>query len=406
LGAGKLWHQKPRIEIGIWPVSPPNSGGSDEAFPHGLSFCTLFNSSIIFFHGIGYGVFVCICDDDNALRHCISSHNWIEVGSVYDICFDCIDLPYVRHSSSKNGRDVWILEILEAMKLIRFSIEISLLVLMVYFGIFVRELYLSYREDMLSPNSVATSNELTINTIGMRFVLIPAGSFMMGCNPEVGNKWCRDNEKPQHRVIISKSFFLGQYEVTQGQWMEMMDNNPSHYKGRNRPVENVSWNDVQEFIQRLNEKEGRDKYRLPTEAEWEYAARAGTTSIYSFGNDVADIEKYAWYVRSSRGKSRRPYPVGHKNPNPWGLYDMHGNVWEWVYDWYDSEYYAHVDLENDVRGPSNGNARVFRGGGSNSHFMDLRTTTRGSAEPDKRYDYIGFRLVLVPGNRQDVTQEE
>jgi formylglycine-generating enzyme required for sulfatase activity len=160
------------------------------------------------------------------------------------------------------------------------------------------------------------------NSIGMDFVLIPAGKFMMGS--DTGD----NDEKPVHEVRISKPFYLGKYEVTQGQWQAVLGNNPSNFKGdANLPVGNVSWEDVQEFIRKLNAKEGGTKYRLPTEAEWEYAARAGTTTAYSYGNDVSQLKEYAWYAENAGGKT---HPVGQKEPNAWGLHDKHGNVWEWV----------------------------------------------------------------------------
>ena len=163
------------------------------------------------------------------------------------------------------------------------------------------------------------------NSIGMEFMLIPAGTFMMGSEKGYAD------EKPQHRVTISRPFYLGKYEVTQAQWEAVMGNNPSRFDGRNNPVEQVSWEDVRVFIARLNAHEGHTRYRLPTEAEWEYAARAGSTSAYSFGDDAARLGQYAWYGDNS-GKTT--HPVGQKLPNAWGLHDMHGNVWEWVQGWY------------------------------------------------------------------------
>jgi len=163
----------------------------------------------------------------------------------------------------------------------------------------------------------------------MEFVLIPAGTFTMGSPDSDSNAY--DHEKPAHQVTISEPFYMGKYEVTQAQWKAVMGENPSRFKGDDHPVENVSWEDVQQFIQKLNAKEGKEACRLPTEAEWEYAARAGTTTIYSFGNNASQLGNYAWYDENSGNTT---HPVGDKPPNPWGLYDMHGNVWEWVQDWY------------------------------------------------------------------------
>jgi formylglycine-generating enzyme required for sulfatase activity len=189
------------------------------------------------------------------------------------------------------------------------------------------------------------------NSIGMAFVPIPAGSFLMGANKD-SDKEALDNEAPPHQVTISQPFYLGKFEVTQAQWKAVMGNNPSNYKHRDKagnpeaddlPVEQVSWDEVQEFIRRLNEKEGTVKYRLPTEAEWEYAARAGASSRYFFGDDESQAEHYAWYRGNSNQPCERPLfletkdnlfpcwgtrPVGQKKPNPWGLHDMPGNVWE------------------------------------------------------------------------------
>lgn len=167
-----------------------------------------------------------------------------------------------------------------------------------------------------------------VNSIGMQFVLIPAGEFQMGS--ETGY----NDEKPVHTVRLTRPFYLGQYPVTQGQWQAVMGNNPSHFTSDpNRPVEYVSWDDVHQFIAKLNAREGVKLYRLPTEAEWEYAARARATTAYRFGSDEQQLAAYAWYDRNSGSTT---HPVGQKQPNAWGLCDMHGNVWEWVQDWYGS----------------------------------------------------------------------
>jgi formylglycine-generating enzyme required for sulfatase activity len=187
---------------------------------------------------------------------------------------------------------------------------------------------------------------------------------------------------------------VGKYEVTQGEWDAVMGNNPSKFKGRSNPVERVSWNNVQTFIERLNRKEGTSKYRLPTEAEWEYAARAGTTSTYFFGNDADSLGPYAWYYDNS-GKTT--HPVGQKQPNPWGLYDMHGNVWEWAQDWYDKSHYAKSPA-SDPRGPSGGSSRVLRGGSWIVSARFLRSAIRFHYSPEFRYEDYGFRLAFSPGH--------
>ena len=217
---------------------------------------------------------------------------------------------------------------------------------------------------------------------GMKFKLIKAGSFMMGSND--GN----DDEKPVHSVRISKDFCMGVYEVTQQQWEAVMQANPSGFKGATRPVERVSWTEVQTFIDRVNRQSGCNGcYRLSTEAEWEYAARAGTSTKYSFGDNEAQLGDYAWYRGNSDSGT---HPVGQKEPNPWGLYDMHGNVWEWVQDWYES--YPEGTI-TDPTGPGTGSSRVLRGGGWNGAARVVRSASRGYWLPDDRYNRLGFRLV-------------
>jgi formylglycine-generating enzyme required for sulfatase activity len=171
-----------------------------------------------------------------------------------------------------------------------------------------------------------------------------------------------------------------------------MGNNPSRFKGRNNPVEQVSWDDVQVFICRLNEREGHDRYRLPTEAEWEYAAKAGTTGVYSFGDDEDSLGRYAWYWDNSGNET---HPVAQKQPNPWGLYDMHGNVWELVQDWYSDKYYSNSP-SSDPRGPSSGSSRVLRGGCWISYAPSCRAAYRCINAPDPRSGSYGFRLALSP----------
>jgi formylglycine-generating enzyme required for sulfatase activity len=230
----------------------------------------------------------------------------------------------------------------------------------------------------------------------MEFIGIPAGSFTMGCDlaSEVASGvLCDNDEYPAHQVTISQSFCLGKYEVTQAQWEAVMGSNPSLSKGRSKPVEMVSWDDVQVFIERLNAKEGTNGYRLPTEAEWEYAARAGTTSTWSFGDDATSLGRYAWF---SDNFGKQLSYVGQRQPNPWGLYDMHGNVDEWVQDGYDKNYYAQSPA-SDPKGPSGGDLRVRRGGNRGSSVRDLRSANRSRSTPDTRYVDLGFRLALSPG---------
>lgn len=219
---------------------------------------------------------------------------------------------------------------------------------------------------------------------GRQFVKISPGEFLMGCS--TNDTECRGEEKPTHRVRLTKGFEMGKYEVTQAAWRSVMGSNPSHFKGNNRPVESVSWNDAQAFIGKLNAHQDGYRYRLPTEAEWEYAARAGTKGAYA-----GSLSALAWYDQNS---GEQTHPVGQKQPNAWGLYDMHGNVWEWVQDWYDFKL-GTGDTVVDPVGPSEGQGRVLRGG---SIFCGrLRGNPRVSARigngQDQRNIAMGFRLV-------------
>jgi formylglycine-generating enzyme required for sulfatase activity len=248
-----------------------------------------------------------------------------------------------------------------------------------------------HQSDILQPlQDPAPSAILTPtfrNSIGMDFVLIPAGKLYMGS--ENGE----EHEKPVHRVYISRPFYLGKYQVTQGQWEAVMGSNPSHFTGDpNRPVKNVSWNDTQEFLQRLGEKEKGYLYRLPTEAEWEYAARAGKWTEYCFGDDPQLLRKYAWYDENSGGTT---HPVGQLKPNVWGLYDMHGNVWEWVQDWFEEMYYQKSSTD-DPQGPADGQFRVLRGGSYLDDARLARCAYRSRDFPDLVLDHYGFRVVVLP----------
>jgi formylglycine-generating enzyme required for sulfatase activity len=233
----------------------------------------------------------------------------------------------------------------------------------------------------LTATSQAPPDKTLVNSIGMELVLIPAGTFTMGS--EDGES----DERPARQVTISRPFYLGKYEVTQGQWQAIMGNNPSLFRGDPKlPVEQVWWSDVQAFIGKLNAKEGGNLYRLPTEAEWEYAARAGSTLAYGFGNEVSRLGEYAWYRDNAGGKT---HPVGQLKPNAWGLYDMHGNVMEWVQDWYGR--YSDKPV-TDPPGPPSGSHRMRRGGAWNSVATVCRSSNRYSV-PGFRDDFLGFRLV-------------
>ena len=214
------------------------------------------------------------------------------------------------------------------------------------------------------------------NGVTMKLVLIPAGKFLMG------------EEGPQKReVTISKPFYMGMTEVTQAQYEAVMGKNPSNFKGGTYPVETVSWNDATEFCKKLSEKT-QQAVRLPTEAEWEYACRAGSKTGFSFGDAESALGDYAWYHGNSGGTT---HPVGQKKPNAWGLYDMHGNVWEWCADWYGD--YAKGAATNPS-GPASGSFRVLRSGGWNDGLNNCRSALRGSYTPGDRDYYFGFRVVV------------
>lgn len=240
------------------------------------------------------------------------------------------------------------------------------------------------------------------NSIGMSFVEIPAGSFEMGADDAEAYR-C---ERPQHHITISRPYYIGICEVTQADWETVMGYNP-YDLDRSNPYYNlpgmaerithpnhpatVSWEDARNFIRVLNEREGHERYRLPTEAEWEYAARAGTATAYSFGNHAGNLNRYAWY--GGDFDTGGTHPVGQKMPNPWGLYDVHGNVWEWVQDWYSESYYSESP-ETDPQGPTEGRQRAVRGGSWHASATSWRSTYRKPYTPDYRGISIEFRLVM------------
>lgn len=255
------------------------------------------------------------------------------------------------------------------------------------------------------------------NEIGMEFVLIPAGEFEMG---SPSGEFERDeDEGPVHKVRISRPFYMGRYEVTQAQWKTIMDNNPSYFNQCGLcPVEQVNWWEAIAYANTLSEKEGLETcyyrlsgckgkpgegmacksirfkgldckgYRLPTEAEWEYAARAGSKTRYFFGDSERDLDQYAWYEDNSGGKT---HEVGQLKPNAWGLYDMHGNVWELVWNWYANRYPSRKSL-TDPLGPSLGENRVGRGGSWDFSAKYCRSAVRGYVVPNEPVDFVGFRL--------------
>ncbi|WP_417910114.1 formylglycine-generating enzyme family protein [Candidatus Electronema sp. PJ] len=289
------------------------------------------------------------------------------------------------------------------------------------------------------------------NSLGMEFNTIPAGTFFMGscmysradkeadrelekqglpakgptC-PAKGklDEEAYEEEAPQHEVTISQGFQLGVHEITLGQFKQYLATlddeerdkidtaafQKANAHGDTAAVTYVSWRDAQAFIAWLNQKEGSAQYRLPTEAEWEYAARAGTSTIYFWGDAMDPAPEYAWFnmdaadlekwfaLREQNRKENYAHPVGLKKANPWGLYDMSGNVWEWVNDWYDAEYY-HSSPASDPIGPEQGRTRCFRGGSWYGSNKNLRSAFRGVNAPEYRSDSLGFRLVRQLGKQ-------
>ncbi len=259
------------------------------------------------------------------------------------------------------------------------------------------------------------------SSIGMELALIPAGTFLMG-SPD-GEKGRNDREGPLHEVEITRAFYLGIYPVTQAQWRAVMGDNPSWFcaggggedsvKGLNTdafPVEHASWQDVQAFLERLSalpeEKTNERRYRLPTEAEWEYSCRGGARSyqVFCFGNTLSSREAN-FNGNFPCGASAEAEPVylartsevGSYAPNAFGLYDMHGNVWEWCADWFDEDYYRNSP-RRDPAGPSRGSLRVIRGGGWYTHGQSCRSAYRFGRAPAQRNDDLGFRVALVPSS--------
>ncbi len=224
---------------------------------------------------------------------------------------------------------------------------------------------------------------------GMEFIFVKGGCYDMGDTFGDGEL----DEKPVHSVCVS-DFYIGKYEVTQEQWKTIMGSNPSDFSscGDTCPVESVSWDDTQEFIQKLNSKTGKS-YRIPTEAEWEYAARSGgKKEKYAGTSSDPDVGSYAWYGSNSDGEI---HPVGRKKPNGLGIYDMSGNVYEWCHDWFGSDYYKNRP-KNSPQGPSSGNNRVFRGGSWLNELPLLRASDRNDDDPSVRHRRIGFRLIRTP----------
>ncbi len=243
-----------------------------------------------------------------------------------------------------------------------------------------------------AANQADLTKATFINSVGMRFVRMPAGAFQMGSTGGKGEP----SERPQHSVEFAKPFFMGACEVTQTQWKAVIGSNPAKFPGDDHPVEFVSWVDAQAFVARLNERENGNDYRLPSEAEWEYACRAGSRSTYPHGEDEASLPMYAWFDANAGGA---PQAVGKKQPNAWGLFDMEGNVWEWCQDTWHETYQG---------APGNGSAwvaggdtaqRVIRGGSWAFGAVELGSSARMPFRAESRVgDSLGLRVVVTPKN--------
>ena len=254
----------------------------------------------------------------------------------------------------------------------------------------------------IASEKLAVQRAEQADVILKAMVKCPAGTFMMG---SPSGELSRLKDEEQHQVTISKDFYIAKYPVTQAQYKAVMGNNPSHFKGDNNPVEYVSWFKAKEFCDNLNEVTGSTrpagyKFDLPTEAQWEYACRAGTTTSLNSGKNItsengrcSNLDEVGWYYGNSEMNT---HPVGLKKPNAWGIYDMHGNVSEWCSDWY-GEYPS--GISTDPEGPVNGSDRVYRGGDSCGDPRFCRSADRSSREPDGESDGLGFRIALVPSSK-------
>ena len=260
---------------------------------------------------------------------------------------------------------------------------------------------LDIRLKRVAVTQSATSQDKKIrNSLGMEFVFISPDTFMMGSAigpSEVENRYsgtirAYEWEHPQHRVTLTSGYYMQATEVTQKQWKAVMGTRPwsekhSVKEGDNYPAVYISWNDCQEFIKIINQMEGGYKYRLPTEAEWEYACRAGSTSPFSFGGEKSRLGEYAWYKSNSGYRAHR---VAQKKSNAWGLFDMHGNVSEWCQDWYGDYPSSSV---TDPKGPLGGSSRVYRSGEWDTHPGNVRSANRDAADSGYRTGNLGFRLL-------------
>lgn len=248
------------------------------------------------------------------------------------------------------------------------------------------DIFVSYAsQDRSRVEPLSEPDKKITNDLDMEFVYIAPGTFTMGSpEDEPGHR----GDETQHQVTLTKGYYLQTTEVTQRQWQTVTDYNPSRFKNCNEcPVEQISWNNAQAFIKQFNSKDARNTYRLPTEAEWEYACRAGSVGAYGFGDDDEKLVDHAWYQSNSGGET---HPVSSLKPNAWGLYDMHGNVWEWCAE-------NPKEEVTDPTGPSSVVDRVLRGGSWGIPAAVCRSAVRYGNLPSSRVGSFGFRLVRLPG---------
>jgi len=284
------------------------------------------------------------------------------------------------------------------------EIEMKLFVLILVVVVWI------HISSLLPGNGMSASAEKVggkkyTNSLGMKFVYIQPGRFTMG-SPE--NETQRNQDEKQRGVTISKGFFMQDMkgflptEMSQAHWLKIMGSNPSYLKNprRNLPIENVSYHDVSRFLESLNGMEKKGKYRLPTEAEWEYACRAGTATPFYFGKCITTGQAnfngdYPMGDCPEGDNRKKTVPVSSFRKNPWGLYDMHGNVWEWCSNWYSRTPY---ELGNNIdpKGPEKGKYKVIKGGSWKFMAHDARSANRDRCAPDLGLCYIGFRLVYEP----------
>jgi len=247
-------------------------------------------------------------------------------------------------------------------------------------------------ETILKPGDV----EPFENSVGMKFQKIPKGKFSRALLKDEGE---REDDQVRHEVEITKDFHIGTTEVTPEQWYKVIKTKPWKGKeGDDIAASYITWNEAKKFCEKLTELEAKEKrkYRLPTEAEWEYACRAGTQTSYSFGDIGTELDKYAWYRES---KPNHASQVALKKHNQFGLYDMHGNVWEWCSDWYDENYYENSP-DKDPQGPKNGTKRVCRGGSFKAPADECRSAYRDKEKDDHRSSRTGFRVVMIAPEKE------